>query len=80
MERRANEPCGRTVPNNIFKTLIFMENAGEIPPEEQIDRSPAVKNVLKSMLEAVGDVDYSWLEEVAREGVSLGVDEDAQGP
>ena len=49
LESRANEPCGRTVPGSIFKTLLFMENAGEFPLEEQLGRSPAVKNVLEEI-------------------------------
>lgn len=31
---------------------------------------------LKAMLDAIDDVDHLWLEEVAKEGVSLGVDEE----
>ena len=49
LEARANEPCGRSVPSSIFKTLMFMENAGEIPPENQLCKSPAVKNVLEEV-------------------------------
>eukprot|EP00435_Cladocopium_sp_Y103_P049064 s1069_g14.t1 len=49
LESRANEPCGRTVPGSIFKTLLFMENAGEFPVEQQLGRSPAIKNVLEEI-------------------------------
>eukprot|EP00435_Cladocopium_sp_Y103_P026971 s306_g6.t1 len=49
LECRADEPCGKSVPGSIFKTLMFMENAGEVPLEEQICRSPAVKNVLEEI-------------------------------
>ena len=49
LECRADEPCGRTVPNSIFKTLLFRENVGEIPPEEEISRSPVIKNVLEEI-------------------------------
>ena len=49
LECRANEPCGRTVPDSVYRTLIFMENAGEIPPEEQLNKSPAVRNVLEEV-------------------------------
>eukprot|EP00435_Cladocopium_sp_Y103_P034782 s391_g9.t1 len=49
LESRADEPCGRTVPSSIFKTLMFMENAGEIPPDEQLCKDPAVKNVLEEV-------------------------------
>ena len=46
LECLADEPCGRTVPNSIFKTLMFMENAGEVEPERQLCRSPGIKDVL----------------------------------
>ena len=49
LQCRADEPCGRTVPNSIYKTLMFMENAGEIKPEDQVCRSAAVKNVLEEV-------------------------------
>lgn len=32
-----------------FKTLMFMENAAEIPVEEQICRKPTLKNVLEEI-------------------------------
>eukprot|EP00435_Cladocopium_sp_Y103_P069397 s861_g33.t1 len=49
LECRADEPCGKSVPGSAFKTLMFMENAGEVPVEEQICRSPAIKNVLEEI-------------------------------
>lgn len=49
LEARANEPCGRTVPGSIFKTFIFMEVAGEVEIEDQMNRSMAVKNVLEEI-------------------------------
>ena len=49
LESRADEPCGRSVPSSIFKTLIFMECAGEVPLEQQLNRDPAVKNVLEEV-------------------------------
>ena len=49
LEARANEPCGRTVPSSIYKTLLFMEAAGEFPVEEQLGRASAVKNVLEEV-------------------------------
>ena len=50
LESRADEPCGKSVPASIFKTLMFMENAAEIPVEEQICRKPALKNVVVGCL------------------------------
>ena len=49
LEARANEPCGKTVPSSIFKTLLFLESAGEWPQEEQISRKAGVKNVLEEI-------------------------------
>ena len=49
LECRADEPCGKTIPNSIFKTLMFMENAGEIKAEDQVCRSAAVRNVLEEV-------------------------------
>ena len=49
LEARANEPCGRSIPSSVFKTLMFMENAGEIPPEKQLCKSPAIRNVLEEV-------------------------------
>ena len=30
---RALEPCGRSIPVNAYKTLVFMEHAAEIPKD-----------------------------------------------
>lgn len=49
LEARANEPCGRSVPTSIFKTLMFMEHAGEVPLEDQMNRKPGVKNALEEV-------------------------------
>ena len=49
LESRADEPCGHTIPGSIFKTLMFMENAGEYPPAEQLGKSPAIKNALEEI-------------------------------
>ena len=56
LESRAEEPCGRTVPGSIFKTLIFVENAGEVLPEDQVNRNPAVRNVLEEVAMQLADV------------------------
>ena len=49
LEARAEEPCGRTIPASIFKTLIFMEHAGEFPVEVQWGKAAAVKNALEEI-------------------------------
>ena len=41
LESRADEPCGKSVPSSIFKTLLLMECAGEVPLEKQLNRDPA---------------------------------------
>ena len=56
LECRADEPCGKSIPASIFKTLMFMENAAEIPVENQICRKPALKNVLEEINAQLGEV------------------------
>ena len=73
-----------------YKESPFQDSMGELrerldkelkemgfdPARKAEDRLTEVNfRRLKAMLEAVEDVDYDWLEEVAKEGVSLGVDE-----
>ena len=56
---------------------LALERMGFNPRRRPNDRESEVNfRRLKCMLEAVGDVDHSWLEEVAEEGVCLGVDEE----
>ena len=50
LEVRAAEPCGKSIPVSILKTLVFMENAAEIPKEEQVGQSLAVKNALEELV------------------------------
>ena len=57
LETRASEPCGRSVPLSILKTLIFMEHAAEIPVQQQLNKQPAIKNAMEEvtlMLEKSG--------------------------
>ena len=49
LEVRAAEPCGKSVPLSILKTLIFMEHAAEIPPQQHINKAPALKNALEEV-------------------------------
>eukprot|EP00435_Cladocopium_sp_Y103_P027089 s207_g6.t1 len=49
LETRASEPCGKSVPLSIFKTLIFMEHAAEIPVNYQLNKQPAVKNAMEEV-------------------------------
>ena len=46
---RAAEPCGRTVPTQCYKTLLFMEAAGEVAHEARISSHPAVLNTLEEL-------------------------------
>ena len=46
---RAMEPCGQSIPLSIYKTLIFMEHAAEVPRELQISNSDAIKNALEEV-------------------------------
>ena len=47
LEARAAEPCGKSIPASLLKTLIFMEHAAEIVKSEQINAAPAVRNTLE---------------------------------
>eukprot|EP00435_Cladocopium_sp_Y103_P009181 s2142_g2.t1 len=49
LESRASEPCGKSVPLSIYKTLIFMEHAAEVPLNQQLNRQPAVKNSMEEV-------------------------------
>ena len=57
LESRADEPCGKSIPGSILKTLMFMENAAEVPVEDQICRKPALKNVLEEINAQLGELD-----------------------
>ena len=55
----------------------FLIREGMDPRRREGDRTSEVNfRRLRCMLEAVEDVDFDWLEEVATEGVALGVDEE----
>ena len=47
IEAMIEEPCARTFPESAFKSLMFLEYAGEVPEADQMCRSLAVKNVLE---------------------------------
>ena len=46
---RAAEPCGKTVPTQCYKTLLFMEAAGEVAHEARISSHPTVLNTLEEL-------------------------------
>ena len=48
-ESRAMEPCGKSIPVSIYKTLMFMEHAGEVQKEDMIQNDPALKNALEEI-------------------------------
>lgn len=49
LEARAQEPCGRSIPTSIYKTFVFMEHAGEVPKEQQLQNEGALKNALEEI-------------------------------
>ena len=49
LESRAMEPCGKSIPVSIYKTLMFMEHAGEVQKEDMIQNDPALKNALEEV-------------------------------
>eukprot|EP00435_Cladocopium_sp_Y103_P029829 s306_g7.t1 len=55
----------------------LLEEMKWCPKRREGDRDTEVNfRRLKCVMEALGDVDHAWLDEVASEGVSLGVDEE----
>ena len=54
LETRAEEPCGRTVPGTIQRSLVFVEAAGEVAPNERIATHPAVLNLLEELSATLG--------------------------
>ena len=57
LEARADEPCGKSIPASLLKTLIFMENAAEIPKGEQINNAPTIRNTLEEIALQLESVD-----------------------
>ena len=47
IEAMVEEPCARSFPESAYKSLMFLEYAGEVPESDQLCRSPAVKNALE---------------------------------
>ena len=57
LEARAAEPCGKSIPASLLKTLIFMEHAAEIVKSEQVSATPAVRNTLEEVKLELESVD-----------------------
>ena len=57
IEVRAAEPCGKSVPLSIVKTLMFMEHAAEVPQDQHLSKSPALKNALEEVTLQLESVD-----------------------
>ena len=55
LEACAAEPCGRSVPGSGFKTLLFMESAGELLASAKISAHPAVRNCLEELSVELAD-------------------------
>ena len=49
LEARAQEPCGRSIPTSIYKTFVFLEHAGEVQKEQQLQNEGALKNALEEI-------------------------------
>ena len=47
LEAMVEEPCARSFPEAVFKALMFLEYAGEVPEADQLCRAPAIKNALE---------------------------------
>lgn len=56
MEARLTEPCSRTSLDSFYRTLMFLEFAGEVPDGERLSEHGSLKNMLeeaKLQLESV---------------------------
>ncbi|CAE7764855.1 DNAJC17, partial [Symbiodinium necroappetens] len=49
LEERASEPCGKSIPLSLLKTLMFMESSAEVPKTAQISNHPAVSNSMQEI-------------------------------
>ena len=47
LESMVSESCARTAPVSAYKTLMFLEFAGEVEEGNQLHRSPSVQNALE---------------------------------
>ena len=47
LEAMVEEPCARSFPESVYKALMFLEYAGEVPESDQLCRAPAIKNALE---------------------------------
>ena len=57
LEAMVEEPCSRSFPEAVYKALMFLEYAGEVPEAEQVCRAPAVKNALEEAALRLQSVD-----------------------
>ena len=46
---RVAEPCGKSIPTSLMKTLMFIEVAGEVPEKERLCKHPALQNTLEEV-------------------------------
>ena len=75
--RFQESPFGASMDLYRERLDVLLEQMGLEPRRKPGDRDSQVNfRRLRAMLRAIQDVDWGWLEEVASEGVSLGVDEE----
>lgn len=59
LEAMVEEACAKSFPESVYKFLMFLEYAGEVPETEQVCRFPAVKNALEEAALRLQSVDLS---------------------
>ena len=47
IEAMISEPCSRTFPGSVYRTLMFLEHSGEVDEVDFIHRAPAVRNAVE---------------------------------
>ncbi|CAE7264418.1 Abcg1 [Symbiodinium natans] len=59
LEERASEPCGKSVPLALLKTLMFMETSAEILKPQQISVHPSVSNAMQEIARFLESASHS---------------------
>lgn len=67
LEAMAHEPYSRTFPESIYKTLMFLEHAGEVPEVNQMCRTAAVKNALEAAIDGDQAIETGFVDPGGRD-------------
>jgi len=51
---RLSEPCSKHVPRGLLNSMVFAEQASEIPEEHRLSKNPGIRNFLREVESASG--------------------------